>query len=164
VATIFLYALSYLFLSVFLPCGLLSCKVSLTSVADWESRWVLHYPYCGRLKADSDIPCRSPAMPCHAMPLRVYTASFPFALHSAAVFESNIPYPSHTVPLQCHEYAVLKATSQGHGRVATGERHGMYELASAVQRRHVGDLFAFGTVGEWQGRGRGTAWYVWISL
>jgi hypothetical protein len=43
----------------------------------------------------------------------------------------------------------------------------MYELASAVQRRHVGDLTAFGTVGKWQGsgkvvagRGRGTAWYV----
>jgi hypothetical protein len=27
----------------------------------------------------------------------------------------------------------------------------MRELASAVQRRHVGDLSAFGTVGEWHG-------------
>jgi hypothetical protein len=41
---------------------------------------------------------------------------------------------------------------------AAGERHGICELASAVQRRHVGDLPAFGTFGEWQDRGRGTAW------
>jgi hypothetical protein len=48
------------------------------------------------------------------------------------------------MPFPCHEYAVLKATSQGHGRVAAGERHGICELALAVQRRHVGDLPAFG--------------------
>jgi hypothetical protein len=30
----------------------------------------------------------------------------------------------------------------------------MCELASAGQRRHVDDLPAFGTVGEWQGSGR----------
>jgi hypothetical protein len=58
--------------------------------------------------------------------------------------------------------------------VAAGERHGMCKLASAVQRRHVGDLPVFGTVGEWQSSGRifagslpgsgsGTAWYVRIS-
>jgi hypothetical protein len=34
----------------------------------------------------------------------------------------------------------------------------MCELASAVQRRYVDDPSAFGTVGEWQGSGRGTAW------
>jgi hypothetical protein len=85
---------------------------------------------------------------------------FPFDLHSAAVFDSHMPCRSHVVPLPCHEYAVLKATSQGHGTGAAWERHGMRELASVVQRRHVGDLPAFGTVGEWQVRGRGTAWYV----
>jgi hypothetical protein len=62
------------------------------------------------------------------------------------------------VHLPCHEYAVLKATSQSHGRFVAGDWHGMCELASAVQRRNVGDLPAFGTVVEWQGRGRGTAW------
>jgi hypothetical protein len=46
--------------------------------------------------------------------------------------------------MPCHEYAFLKATSQGHGTVAGGERHGMCELASAVLIRHVGDLPAFG--------------------
>jgi hypothetical protein len=40
------------------------------------------------------------------------------------------------------------------GRFAEGERHGMCELAWAVQRRHVGYLPAFGTVGEWQSSGR----------
>jgi hypothetical protein len=36
----------------------------------------------------------------------------------------------------------------------------MCELASVVQRRHVGDLPEFGTVGEWQGSGsgRGRTW------
>jgi hypothetical protein len=38
----------------------------------------------------------------------------------------------------------MKATSQGQGRVVAGERHGMCELASAIQRRHVGDLPTFG--------------------
>jgi hypothetical protein len=79
----------------------------------------------------------------------------PFDLHSAAVFDSHIPCRFPAVPLPCHEYAFLKANSQGHGRVVAGprqgdgigtawERHGMCELASAIQRRHVGDLPAFG--------------------
>jgi hypothetical protein len=66
-----------------------------------------------------------------------------------------MPFPCHAVPLPCHEYAFLKATSQDHGRVVAGsrqgdgmgtawERHGMCELPSAVQRRHVGDLPALG--------------------
>jgi hypothetical protein len=41
---------------------------------------------------------------------------FPFDLHSAAVFDSHMSCLSHAVPLPCHEYAFLKATSQGHGR------------------------------------------------
>jgi hypothetical protein len=57
--------------------------------------------------------------------------SFPFALHSADMFHSHMP---------CHNHAVLKATSQGHGTA----RHFMCELASAVQRQHVGDLSVFG--------------------
>jgi hypothetical protein len=80
--------------------------------------------------------------------------SFPFDLHSAAVFDLHIPCRFPAVPLPCHEYAFLKATSQGHGRVMAGsrqsdmgtawERDGMCELASVVQRRHVDDLPAFG--------------------
>jgi hypothetical protein len=75
----------------------------------------------------------------------------------------------NAVSLPCHEYVVLKATSQGYGRGTAWDRHGVCELVSAVQRRRVGDMPAFSTVGEWQGsgrvlveswqgRGRGTAW------
>jgi hypothetical protein len=46
----------------------------------------------------------------------------------------------HAAPVPCHDHAVLKATSQGHGTA----RHGMCDLASAVQRRHMGYLPAFG--------------------
>jgi hypothetical protein len=91
--------------------------------------------------------------PCHAFPLRVHNVSFPFDLHSAVVFDSHIPCRSQAVTLSCHEYAVLKATYKDPGRGTVWERNGMCELASAVQRRHVGDLPAFGTVGEWQGSG-----------
>jgi hypothetical protein len=44
-------------------------------------------------------------------------------------------YPAVSLP--CHEYAVLKATYQGHGRVAAGERHDMCELAfNTAGERH----------------------------
>jgi hypothetical protein len=68
----------------------------------------------------------------------------------------SLPFPCRfpAVPLPDHEYAFLKASSQDHGSVVAWtrqgdgmgtawERHGMCELASAVQRRH-GDLPAFG--------------------
>ena len=42
--------------------------------------------------------------------------------------------------MPCSDYVVLKATSQGHGTA----RHGMCELTSAVERRSVGYLPAFG--------------------
>jgi hypothetical protein len=67
--------------------------------------------YC--VKADSHIPCRSPAAP------RICLS----------------------------ESEPLKATAgswQGDGMGTAWERHGMCELASAVQRLHVGDLSAFG--------------------
>jgi len=53
-ATVFLYSLSCLFpsLSAFPPFGLLSCTVSLTSLADLESRFVLRFPYCGKPKCE----------------------------------------------------------------------------------------------------------------
>jgi hypothetical protein len=80
--------------------------------------------------------------PCHAVPLRVQIVFFPFDLHSAAVFDSHIPRRTHAAPVTYHDHVVLESTSQGHGTARHG--HGMCELASAVQRRHVGDLPAFG--------------------
>jgi hypothetical protein len=54
--------------------------------------------------------------------------SFRFDLHSAAVFDSHIP---------CHDHAVLKATSQGHGTARHG--HGMWTtcLRSASSGYHA---------------------------
>jgi hypothetical protein len=66
--------------------------------------------------------------------------SFQFDLHSAAVFDSHLPYRAHVAPVPYHDNAVLKASSQGHGTVRHGHimtRRGMCELASAVQRPHV---------------------------
>jgi hypothetical protein len=83
-------------------------------------------------------PCRSTAMPC----CQGFRLSFPFDIHSAAVFDSHMSCRAHSAPVPCHDHAVLKATSQGNGTARHG--HGMCELASAVQRRHVGDLPAFG--------------------
>jgi hypothetical protein len=40
---------------------------------------------------------------------------FPFYLHSAVVFDSYLPRSAPAVPMPCHDHAVLKATSQGHG-------------------------------------------------
>jgi hypothetical protein len=54
--------------------------------------------------------------------------------------------------MPCQEYAVLKANFQSHGVFAAWERHSMCELASAVQRRHVGDLPAFSSTLSENGR------------
>jgi hypothetical protein len=87
---------------------------------------------------------------------------FPFDLHSGAVFDSHMTCRSHAVSLPYHEHAVLKATSQGHGRIATGERHGN-DMGKAWKRHGMcklasenGRVVAY----SWQGRGKGTAWYV----
>jgi len=53
--------------------------------------------------------------PCHAMPLRVQNASFPFDLHSADLSYSHLPCRARAIP----DHAVLlKATTQ-HGRRET---------------------------------------------
>jgi hypothetical protein len=76
--------------------------------------------------------------------------SFPFDLHSAAVVDSHMPCRSPAMPRICRSESDLTRPRQG----AAWERNGMCEFASAVQRRHVGEMPAIGTVGEWQGRGR----------
>jgi hypothetical protein len=62
-------------------------------------------------------------------------------------------YTCHAAPVPFWK-RLLTATAQ-RSMGAEWERHGMCELASAVLRRHVGDLPA---IGEWQGRGRVAAW------
>src|SRR5215468_6476443 len=84
-------------------------------------------------------PCRSLAVPLpfpyYAVLLRVYIVTFPFDLHSAAVFDSHIPCRYHAVPLPCHEYAF-------HGRFVAGSRQagGM----RTAWELNVGDLPAVG--------------------
>jgi hypothetical protein len=51
-------------------------------------------------------------------------------MHVASPFDLKPIHTYHAVPLPCYEYAFLKATSQGHGRVTAWERHDMCELAS----------------------------------
>ena len=91
--------------------------------------------------------------------------TFPFDLHSAAVFDSYIPCRSHAVPLPfpCHATNMPFTAGSWQGR---GMRTA-WEL-------NVGDLTAVGAfllqcgvtgsllseAGEWQGRGRVAAWYV----
>jgi hypothetical protein len=73
--------------------------------------------------------------------------SFPFDLHSAAVFDSHMPCRAYDAPLSCHNHAVLKATYKAtthRGMGATWVWHGMCVLAPGVQRWHFGDLPAFG--------------------
>jgi hypothetical protein len=78
------------------------------------------------LKANSHtIPCRS-----HAVPLRVLIVTH--------LIYTLRPCLIHT----CHDHVVLKATSQGHSTARHG--HGMSELASAIHRRYMGVLPAFG--------------------
>jgi hypothetical protein len=95
-----------------------------------------------KLKAKSHIPCRA-----HAVPQRVYIVCFPLDLHSVAVFDSQMPCYALAAPVPCHDHALLKMTSQGHGTAQhwyDTARHGMCELASAVLRGNVIDLPAFG--------------------
>jgi hypothetical protein len=92
--------------------------------------------------ADSHIPCHS-----HAVPLRVLIVSFPiwFSECGRVWFTHAKPFPCHAKNMSFWKRP-LKATA--------GVQHGVCELASAVQRRHVGNLPAFDTVGEWQGSDR----------
>jgi hypothetical protein len=56
------------------------------------------------------------------------------------VFDSHMPCRARAIPRPCR--SVSDFTRPRHS--AAWARHDMCELASAVQRRHVGDLSAFG--------------------
>jgi hypothetical protein len=102
--------------------------------------------------------------------------------HSAAVFDSHMPCRAGAMPRPCRSESDFSRPLHR----AAWAWHGMCELESAVQRRHVGDLPAFGffrlprglsrrtshcprlagarhdmcelTRHEWQGNGKGTVW------
>jgi hypothetical protein len=66
--------------------------------------------------------------------------SFPFDLHSAAVFDSHTSCCACAMPRPCRSESNFSRPRHS----AAWAWHGMCELASAVQRWHVGDLPAFG--------------------
>jgi hypothetical protein len=66
--------------------------------------------------------------------------SFPFDLHSAAVFDSHMPCRARAMPRPCRSESHFSMPRHS----AAWAWHGMCELATTVQRRHVDDLPAFG--------------------
>jgi hypothetical protein len=78
--------------------------------------------------------------PCHAVPLNVSFVSFLFDLHTTAVFDSHMPCRARAMSRPCRSKSDF---SRPRHSVAWAW-HGMCELASAVQRRHLDDLPAFG--------------------
>jgi hypothetical protein len=80
-------------------------------------------------------PCRA-----HAVPLRVYIVSFKFYLDSEAVFNLHKPWRARAMPRPCRSERDFSRPRHS----AAGAWHGMCILASSVQRRHMGDLAAFG--------------------
>jgi len=84
---------------------------------------------CWKLKANSHLACRAYAVP---LPCRAHAAK-----GLECVF--HLIYTVRPCLINT-SLAVLKAISQGHGTA----QHGMSELTSAVERRRVGYLPAFG--------------------
>ena len=89
-------------------------------------------------------PCRSSAMPCRkgfrlCLSYWIYTMR-PCLIHTCYAMPLPRPCRALTMPFWKR---LLKATAQ-HGMGAEWARHGTCELTPAVERRHVGDLPAFG--------------------
>jgi hypothetical protein len=134
--------------------------------------------------------------PCHSLPLRVYIVPFTFDLHSAAVFDSHMPFRARAMPQTCRSESdfsrprqsaawawhvwisigrpetacgrparvrLLPANTWSSGKVATNSLN--YRTSSSdISDCHADFQEGHGTVGDWQGRGMGVTWHVWISL
>jgi hypothetical protein len=90
------------------------------------------------------LPCRSPGMPSQkgfrlCLFHLIYTV-LPCLIHTWHAAPKLRPCHATTMPFSKR---ILQVTAQL-GTGAAWSWHGMCELASAVQRRHVGDLPAFG--------------------
>jgi hypothetical protein len=83
----------------------------------------------------------------HVVPLRVQIVSFPFDLHSADLFDSHMPHGAHAAPMPRSSMPRTCRSESDFSRPLHSPAwvwYVMCELASAAQRRHVGDLPAFG--------------------
>jgi hypothetical protein len=60
--------------------------------------------------------------PCHAIPVRIQIVSFPFHLHSAAMFDSHmlscshVPFPWHAMTMLFWKWPLKAATQRGTGK------------------------------------------------
>jgi hypothetical protein len=101
------------------------------------------------LKADSHIPCRSHIVPLPCRSAKALDCVFPiwFTQCGRVWFTHTMPFPCHVrnMPFWKRPLKTIAGSWQGDGMGSAWERHGMCELASAVQRRHVGDLSDFGS-------------------
>jgi hypothetical protein len=114
-------------------------------------------------------PCRS-----RAVPLPCRSAKGLDCVFSISFAQCGRVWFTHAMPFLGRYPAMPRICGSGRDLSRPRYRPGMgtayyVQLASAVRRRHLGDLPAFGTLGEWQGRGRfvaelsqhrgrGTAW------
>jgi hypothetical protein len=92
-------------------------------------------------------PCHATTLPfpccSHAVPLSCRSAEALDCLSHLIYVRPCLIHTCHAVPLQCHEYAFLNATSQGHGRfmaVSWQDRGGRVMACWW----HVCDLSAYG--------------------
>jgi len=90
--------------------------------------------------ANSHIACRAHAVPLPCRASKGLECVFPIRKSSSIWFtQCGRVWFTLAMPCACRT-PTMKATSQGHGTA----RHGMCELTSAVERRPVGYLPAFG--------------------
>jgi hypothetical protein len=99
------------------------------------------------VKANSHIPYRFHAVPLSYRSAKGLDCVFPiWFTHCGGVWYTYhvapVPFPCHATIMPFRK-RLLKATAQ-RGMGMAWERHGMCELASAVHRRHMGHLPAFG--------------------
>jgi hypothetical protein len=108
-------------------------------LVDCRQAWMPSRPADSRLRADSHISCRSAKGLGNVFPVW-------FTQCGRVWFTLPVPFLCHATKMPFWK-RILKATAwswQGGGMGTAWKRHGMCELASAVQRRHVGDLSTFG--------------------
>jgi hypothetical protein len=131
------------------PCSSLQCR----SAKGLDCVFPVWFTQCGCVWFTHAMPFPCSSLPCRSDKGLNCVFSTWFTQCGCVWFTHAMPFPclSPAVPLPYHEYAVLKATSEGHGRAAAWERHGMCELASENGTSR-------------QGNGVGKAWYVWISI
>jgi hypothetical protein len=107
----------------------------------WSLLW--HWLKCTfvkiKIKVNSHILCCTNAVLLHAMPPRVQNVSFPFDSHIATMFNSHVSCCTCAMPWPCRSESDF--SRPWHSTACAW--HHTCELASAVQRQHVGNLPAF---------------------